>query len=278
MSAILEIDVAQPIGFRPLSMDLRVPDAATHDHPPVVVFLHGGGWMRGSRRVFTPGISDERSFDRIVAAGFAVASCEYRLSGEATFPAQLSDVDASIDWLHEHGHEYGVDASRIALWGVSAGATLAALTGLQRRDVRGVVDWFGPADLFAMAAHETGEPPEETREARWIGAPAAERPDSARAASPVHQVNPGAPPFHISHGTADSHVPITQSEALADALRAAGGEVEFHRVPGGEHFWRGLEDTATVFDRAIDFLQRVSGSMAGRVTGSTTHRTNGPTS
>lgn len=263
MPSFFEVDFAQPPGFRPLSLDLRTPDTAG---APLVVFLHGGGWLRGSRRVFTPGISHARSFDRIVAAGFAVASCEYRLSDEARFPAQLDDVDAAIDWLAEHAGEYGVDASRLVVWGVSAGATLASLAGLRRNDVVGVVDWFGPADLFAMAAHETGEPPNETREARWLGAPAADLPDAARLASPVHQVHPGAPPFHISHGTADEHVPFAQSEALAAALRAVGAEVDFHPVAGGRHFWEGLADTAPVFDRAIDFAARVTGRGGGRRT------------
>ncbi len=156
---------------------------------PLVVFLHGGGWLRGSRKVFTPGISDAESFDRIVAAGFAVASCEYRLSGEALFPAQLDDVAAALAWLHAHGAEHGIDASRLVLWGVSAGATLAALTGLGREDVCGVVDWFGPADLIALAEHDTGEPPAETREARWLGAPATDIPDAALRGEPDH---PGA--------------------------------------------------------------------------------------
>ena len=259
MSTILEIDFAQPTGFRPLSLDLRTPDAAAAEAAaPVVVFLHGGGWLRGSRKVFTPGISDAESFDRIVAAGFAIASCEYRLSGEARFPAQLDDVDAAFAWLHTHGADHGVDASRIVLWGVSAGATLAALTGLRRDDVRGVVDWFGPADLIAMAQHDTGEPPAETREARWLGGPATDTPDAARRASPALQVHAGPPPFHISHGTDDEHVPFAQSEALAAALSRAGAVVEFHPVPGGAHFWQGLEDTGPVFDRAIDFARRVT--------------------
>lgn len=255
MSTILEIDFAQPEGFRPLSLDLRTPAAST---APLVVFLHGGGWLRGSRKVFTPGISDAESFDRIAAAGFAIASCEYRLSGEALFPAQLDDVDAAIAWLQEHGAEHGVDASRLVLWGVSAGATLASLTGLRRDDIRGVVDWFGPADLFAMAQHDTGEPPAQTREARWLGGPAVGIPDAAREASPALQVHAGSPPFHISHGTADAHVPFAQSAALAGALRAAGAEVEFHPVDGGRHFWQGLDDTAPVFDRAIEFARRVT--------------------
>jgi acetyl esterase/lipase len=250
-----DIEYSQPEGFRPLSLDLHTPDV---DSAPLVVFLHGGGWLRGSRKVFTPGISDAQSFDRIVAAGFAVASCEYRLSGEAHFPAQLDDVDAALAWLHEHGIDHGVDASRVVLWGVSAGATLAALAGLCRDDVRGVVDWFGPSDLFTMAEAATGEPPEETREARWLGAPAAEVPDAARQASPALQVHAGAPPFQISHGTADEHVPFAQSEAFVDALRAAGADVEFRPVEGGRHFWQGLDDTAPVFDAAIDFVRRVT--------------------
>jgi len=260
MPSILEVDFAQPEGFRPLSLDLRTPEA---DGAPLVVFLHGGGWLRGSRKVFTPGISDADSFDRIVASGIAVASCEYRLSGEVRFPSQLDDVDAALAWLQTHGADHGVDASRIVLWGVSAGATLAALSGLRRGDVRGVVDWFGPADLFAMAARDGadsdgGEPAEETREARWLGAPAAELPDAARLASPALQVHAGAPPFQISHGTDDEHVPLGQSAALAAALHRVGVDVDFHEVPGGRHFWQGLDDTAPVFDRAIEFVRRVA--------------------
>jgi acetyl esterase/lipase len=260
MPSILEVDFAQPEGFRPLSLDLRTPDAAD---APLVVFLHGGGWLRGSRKVFTPGIGDAHSFDRIVAAGFAVASCEYRLSGEARFPAQLEDVDAALAWLQTHGADHGVDASRVVLWGVSAGATLAALTGLRRDDIGGVVDWFGPADLFAMAEYDgarsdRAEPATDTREARWLGAPAADLPDAAHLASPALQVHAGAPPFHIAHGTSDEHVPFAQSEMLAAALRAAGTDVEFHAVSEGRHFWQGVADTDPLFDRALAFARRVT--------------------
>ena len=255
MPSILEVDFAQPVGFRPLSLDLRTPDAAG---APLILFLHGGGWLRGSRKVFTPGISDAESFDRIVAAGVAIASCEYRLSGEARFPAQLDDVDAAITWLREHAAEHGVDASRLVLWGVSAGATLAALTGLRRDDIRGVVDWFGPADLFTMADHDMGDPPDQTREARWLGAPAGESSDAARAASPALQVHVGAPPFHISHGTADEHVPFRQSEILVDSLRSVAAEVDFHPVEGGRHFWQGTADTGPLFDAALQFVHRIT--------------------
>lgn len=257
MTTTLGIEYAQTDGFRPLCLDLRTPAVP---EPPVVVFLHGGGWLRGTRGAFTPGLSDAQSFDRLVDAGFAVASCDYRLSGEAHFPAQLEDVDAAVNWLHAHGPEYGVDSSRMVLWGVSAGATLAALTALRRSDVRGVVDWFGPSDLFAMAEHDTGDAPEDTREARWLGGTAETLPGLARAASPALQAHATAPPFHISHGTHDEHVPFAQSEALAAALRREGADVEFHPVDGGQHFWLGVDDTAPLFDRAIDFIRRATAS------------------
>lgn len=251
----LDVDFAQPEGFRPLSLDLRAPDAAD---APVVIFLHGGGFRRGSRKVFTPGIADTLSFDRIVDAGFAVASCEYRLSGEARFPAQLEDAAAAIDWMRANQDRYGVDASRLVLWGVSAGATIAALTALDRSDVCGVVDWFGVTDLFAMAAVDTGEEPGATREAQWIGGTAATSPERAAAASVVRRVHAGSPPFHISHGTADAHVPFAQSELLAAALAGVGADVEFVPVPGGQHFWRGVDDVRPLFDRALAFAARVT--------------------
>ena len=189
-------------------------------HPSSCSCTAGGG-SAAAARCSRPGISDAQSFDRIVAAGFAVASCEYRLSGEARFPAQLDDVDAALAWLHEHGAEHGVDASRIVLWGVSAGATLAALTGSaarRRARRRGLVRPRRPV-RDGRARHGRGAPRTPARRAGSAPRPPSCRMPRARA-SPALQVHAGAPPFHISHGTADEHVPFAQSEALAEALRA----------------------------------------------------------
>ena len=71
---------AEHPGYRPLSLDLHLPDAP---HPPVVLFLHGGGWRSGSRRTFVPGLAEPDGFERITAEGWAVAAVDYRLSGEA---------------------------------------------------------------------------------------------------------------------------------------------------------------------------------------------------
>ncbi|NEM92266.1 alpha/beta hydrolase [Galbitalea soli] len=253
-----DIPFASYPGFRPLSLDLHRPEAS--GAVPVILQLHGGGWRVGSRGSFAPGISDADSFGRMTAAGFAVAAADYRLSGEARYPAQLSDVERALDWVEGHAEEFALDPDRVVLWGGSAGGTLAALVGLSgRRGIRGVIDWYGPSDLLAMARHTLGTAPAgESREDRWLGSFVLDVPELAREASPVHRVRPGALPFHLAHGAADRDVPPAQSEALADALRAAGVPVELHLEPGAGHMWSGVGDTAPLFARALDFARRVS--------------------
>jgi acetyl esterase/lipase len=253
-----DVVFAQHPGFRPLSLDLYLPSA--HEPAPVILQLHGGGWRMGSRSAWSPLVGQEHSFGRVAAAGFAVIAADYRLSGEATFPAQLDDVEAALDWIEANAGEHGLDATRIVLWGGSSGGTLAALAGLKpRASIRGVIDWYGPSDLFDMAARSTGkDAPGESREDRWLGARTLDVPDLARAASPVFQVHAGAPPFYLAHGDADTDVPPAQSEKFAAALRAAGVDVELHLVPGAGHFWRDVADQSPLFDRAIAFARRIT--------------------
>jgi acetyl esterase/lipase len=255
-----------PIGFRPLLLDLYRP-AVGADPAPLIVFVHGGGWLRGDRSMVSPSFAAWRPgpLARLAAEGFAVASVDYRLSGEARFPAQLEDVSAAVEWLTGRAEEYGFDAGRIVLWGESAGAHLAALLGLRSpgRRVRGVVDWYGPADLIALdeqvgaAGALTGDPL-DTREARLLGAPVAEVPELARAASPISHVRAGAPPFLIAHGTADRAVPFPQSEALAAALAEAGASVRFEAVDGADHMWAGVADLTPLYDAVVAFAREVT--------------------
>ncbi len=251
-------------GFRPLLLDLVRPDSAAR--VPLVVFLHGGGWRVGSRSAMGPMFAgwSRSPFAELAAAGFAVASLDYRLSGEATFPAPLDDVRAGLSWLAAHAGELGL-AGRRALWGESAGghlAALAALAALAGEGVDAVVDWYGPADLTALAedAAATGRSitdpgAADSREALLLGGRVAERPDAARAASPVAHVHAGAPPFLLRHGTADRFVPARQSERLAEALRGVGVSVRLDLVEGADHMWLGDPRAArTAFDDAVAFL------------------------
>ena len=121
------------LGYRPLLLDLYLPGpGASPGQAPVVLFLHGGGWGLGSRTEVGPPFDDWQPsfFERLAQAGFAVASADYRLSGEARFPAQLHDAKAAVRWLRRNAGEYRLDGDRIVAWGASAGGHLAALLGL----------------------------------------------------------------------------------------------------------------------------------------------------
>jgi acetyl esterase/lipase len=253
-----DIRYGEVLGFRPLELDLYLPPDL--DGPaPVVVYVHGGGWQRGSRRD-PPPLLDADFYDQIAAQGLAVAAVDYRLSGEARFPAALEDVRAAVDWVRENASGYGLDAERVFLWGDSAGGHLALLAALCGAAVRGVVGWFPVTDLAGLAADvaDAGGVPDrgpDSREARLLGAPAASVPDLARQASPVTHAGPGAPPVLLMHGTADDLVPAAQSVRLAEALRRAGAQVELELVPGASHFWKGASDVAAIIARSIGFLR-----------------------
>jgi acetyl esterase/lipase len=248
-------------GARPVELDLHLPARPTGP-VPAVVFLHGGGWRLGSRRTLGPMLPGPEPFERFAAAGIAVASVDYRLSGEATWPAQLDDAAAALRWLRDRADSLDIDAGRIALWGESAGAHLAALLGLHdtvggRPGVAAVAAWYPPTDLPAIAPALGADPgAPDSREALLLGGPVTDRPEAARAASPVRQVHAGAPPFLLLHGEADRSVPCDQSRRLHRALVGAGVDVALHTYPGADHLWLGSPDVAAdALRRTTAFLQ-----------------------
>jgi acetyl esterase/lipase len=243
------------IGFRPLTLDVHLP---AHTPAPVILYLHGGGWRLGSKKSFGPNLNAAQTFERITDAGFAVVAVDYRLSAEATFPAQVDDARAALAWVRSTGAEHGLDTSRVVLWGESAGATIAALVALEpASEVQGVIDWYGPTDLIAMAEGLSAEDAAATREAGWLGVSPLDNPELARSASPLYAVRAGAPPFHIEHGDADDAVPQAQSTALVSALNETDNRVEFVSVPGAGHMWGGIADPAPIVDRALAFARAV---------------------
>jgi acetyl esterase/lipase len=262
------------LGIRPLELDLVLPPE-TGNPVPVVVFLHGGGWRVGSRHSAGPAYAgaSPTPFERLAQAGIAVASIDYRLSGEATWPAQLHDAKAAVRWLRARAGDLGIDPDRIAAWGESAGGHLAELLGLTGDDptlegdggitgpssaVVAVAAWYAPSDLVAVATdlgQDPGDP--DTREALLLGAPAADLPDVAAQASPITHVSAGAPPFLLLHGRADRLIPCVQSERLHAALVTAGDDVEFELYDGADHVWKGSADAPQrALERTTDFLRR----------------------
>ena len=264
------VEFATIEGFRPLVLDLHLPPAplATAGACPVVVYFHGGGWAVGTRRRFGRAFRSwsPTPMERIALAGLAIASVDYRLSGEAIFPAQLDDALAAVRWVKANADGLGLAADRVVAWGESAGGHLAAMVGLTADDtavVRGVIDWYAPTDLVHAGRQRgpdaTSDPDgPDSWEARFVGAPLPAAPDRAAAASPITHVHAGAPPFRIHHGDEDRVVPFEQSASLARALRAVGVAVELVTVPGSDHFWTGAPDLEQIFEASLAFARLVT--------------------
>lgn len=231
----------------PLVLDLYRP--AGDVIVPVVIWLHGGGWFTGDRTL-APDL-----WTYFADRGIAMAAIEYRLSGTAVFPAQLHDVRAAIRFLRAHSDDLGLDGSHIGLWGASAGGHLAALAGLtghlaELADegldgaspapvVQAVAESYGPVDLLgdmvAPGAPLPGADPRNSPEARLLGGLATERPVVATSASPHRLVTDSAPPFQISHGTADVLVPPDHSAFLFDTLVAHNVSADLYLVDDYRH-------------------------------------------
>lgn len=211
---------------------------------PLVVYIHGGSWIAGSRK--------ECPVSFLAEQGFAVASISYRFSNRAIFPAQIHDCKGAIRWLRAHAKQYGFDVDRVGVAGSSAGGHLAVLLGTsgnvkelegdvggnvdQRSTVAAVVDFYGPADFILRSKTQPSradKPGSSTH--GLLGGPASEKVDLARLASGVTHVTADDPPLLIFHGDRDATVLLDQSERLRDVYKAAGLPVALHVVPGAGH-------------------------------------------
>lgn len=225
-------------------LDLFVPEKA--DGPlPLVIWVHGGGWQNGSKEGCPP------LRNGYTERGYAVASINYRLSGHATFPAQIEDCKAAIRWLRANAKRYNLDPKRFGVWGSSAGGHLVALLGTsgdvkafdvgphldQSSRVQAVCDYYGPTDFTVFVAtpgyesHASASSPE----AKLIGGAVMENKDKAARVNPITYVSKDDPAFLIVHGDQDRTVPINQSQLLFAALKKAGVSAHFHTIKGAGH-------------------------------------------
>ena len=159
-------------GNRAMVLDLYLP--ARHDGPrPVVIWVHGGGWRWGSHRTYRSAAM------KLAKQGFATACVEYRLAGEATFPAAVYDVKAATRWLREHAAKYDLDPKRIGITGGSAGGNIAVLSAVtfgdqrfegsgnhldQSSEIQCVVSLYGAMSWTARQWAGSHQPPELHRE------------------------------------------------------------------------------------------------------------------
>lgn len=204
-------------GSRDLRSDIYRPPVEASGLPAVLV-IHGGGWQEGDRTQL------QGYATQLARRGLVAVACEYRLSGEAHWPAQLEDVATALRWLHETSVDWGVDRRKIATLGVSAGGHLALMLAA-KHEVAGVVALYPPSWLR----------PESPSEASSLLLGPDAEPAAFERASPLTQACPGFPPTLLIHGDADDLVPAQNSIDLYRRLRELGSAAELHVFSGAPH-------------------------------------------
>ena len=234
-------DVAYVEEGHPLQkLDLHLPDGASDESHPVLIAIHGGGWAVGDKgnRTFV-----QPKTRWLNEQGFIVASINYRLSPAVTHPAHVRDVCQAIGWIGDHIAGHGGDPDQLYLLGHSAGAHLAALAAIDRKRlkaagadpsaIRGVILLDGAGYHVPRQIHQARLP----RIEKMYCDAFTDEVSSQRDASPTLKVakfDATPPPFLILH-VANRAASKSQSEALAKALRAKGGEVTVLPIAGKNH-------------------------------------------
>jgi len=236
-------------------LDIYLPE--TGDGPfPVVIHIHGGAFMMCDKAD-----NQVRPWIRGLELGFAIASVNYRLSGEALFPSGIMDVKAAIRFLRANAVKYNLDSGRFAVAGGSSGGNYACMictTSRQKEfedlsmgnseyssEVQCGVAWFPPTDFLLMDTHlhENGLGPEDhnsidSPESRYLGGQITQlEPDFVQKANPMKYVHIDMPPMLIQHGRLDHLVPWQQSKIFVDKIRAVCTDtrIEFDVLETADH-------------------------------------------
>ncbi|MCZ7580538.1 MAG: alpha/beta hydrolase [Fimbriimonadaceae bacterium] len=222
---------------------------------PVVIAIHGGGWISGERSnmhdVAPP----------LCSHGIAVACPDYRLAPLNPFPAAVKDVQSFARYLRAASADLGLEPDRVGTMGVSAGGHLAAMLSLAGPVIEAEGDCRANAGFAICPLTDLSDPYEKhfpishSFIEQFMGGPYEGREDLYRSASPLAHVSQGCPPLALVHGSEDDIVPFAQSEALYAALQGAGCESEFHPLPGEGHGFS-LQGWSKIEGWLCDFFQR----------------------
>ena len=216
---------------------------------PAIVVIHGGGWLEGDKSSFsTPKNRPPGNIIDFAKLGFVAVTINYRLSGEAPFPAALHDCKCAVRWLRANGKKYQIDSGLIGAWGNSAGGNLALLLGMVDKNaklegegpyqdyssaVQSVASDSGPIDLLYQ--HEHNQIPSAIGQF-LRGTPSGARIADYEAASPFNYISPRTPPLLLIYGGADTQVGVETADRFVIALHQAGlKDVSYHRLGTVDH-------------------------------------------
>jgi acetyl esterase/lipase len=232
-------------------MDIYIPEGTGPF--PVVVLIHGGAFMMGDKS------GEASNAAALVANGIAAVSINYRLSGEAKFPAQIEDCKAAVRFLRANATKYNLNPDKIGSWGASAGGNLSSLLGTSSgvAELEGAslgnsgfsskviasVDWFGPINFltmdteasslgFTLSTNSSTSP-----ESKLMGAAVQTIPAQVAKANPATYISADDAAFFIQVGSLDRNIPYTQSLNFYNALKTVKGssDVSYELLDGAAH-------------------------------------------
>ena len=240
-----------------LGLDIYKPGYA-HDALPGVLVIHGGSWQTGTNKEFMA------LNGYLAARDYIVVSMNYRLAPKWKFPAGRDDVLSAIAYLKVFGPEIGLDPTRLAILGRSAGGQLALLAAYTANEpaIRGVISVYGPTDLKFGYEQPAPKSLVDTRGVleTYLGGPPAKADDAYFAASPINFVTASSPATLLIHGMHDSHVSPQESERLETRLTKEKVRNLFVRLPWATHAcdWSFSGPCGQITTYAVErFLQRV---------------------
>lgn len=227
-----------------LRLDVYRPVSAPAERLPVFFYVHGGGWMIGTKD--TQGLP---LMAHLASRGWVCVNVNYRLSPHATFPDHLVDLKRALAWVRLHGAEYGADPSFVAVAGGSAGGHLAALLALTGGDpeyqpgfedadtrVQACVPIYGVYDFAHPGSTWHHDQLLPMLERHVMKTTLEEDPKAFEKASPLHRIGADAPPFFVVHGAADTLVPAEEARVFVRTLRERSRSlVAYAEIPGAQH-------------------------------------------
>jgi acetyl esterase/lipase len=223
-------------GDMDLKLDIYKPPAGTEKRMATIHF-HGGGFAGGSKDTLA---------DRIrpyAALGYVAIAAQYRLSGQAGFPALIHDAKAAIRWVRANAKRLGIEPERIATVGYSAGgyhALFTAGTG-NRPEFEGT---GGNPGVSSQVAVCLAYYPATNVPASML--PAGSDDEAKRAATATTYIAAGFPPTAVFHGMKDVTIPIESSQRLVQQFRDAKVPVEFHAFEGVPHVFDSNPEFAVI--------------------------------
>lgn len=228
-------------------LDIAYPKKKSEKPYPAIIFVHGGGWRSGDK---TNGMFRTIPID-YATKGYVCISINYRLTGEAPFPACVEDCKNAVRWLRANANKYNVDSDRIGAFGNSAGAHLVAMLGVVPAEAG--LEGDGPHQEYSSRVQCVACAAAPTNFPKWYGKEVDykaingtlkmffgsgtidEYKELAKKASPITYVKPGTVPFFVCHGTADRTVPVYQGDSFVEALKEAKADVTYLRYDGAGH-------------------------------------------